>query len=171
MGQAMPKTAPNDPRATPNWPVLWERLWVTALALTRSRDDADDLTQQTFATLLAKQPGRVDHTAYARRTMVRLWLDQQRSLRRRLRRTARWALAARRWHVDSDRISEDERYERARQAIETLPPRQHAIAVLRLVEELDYGQIAVLLDCPVHAVRASLHVARERVRRFIGEPP
>ncbi|UCC32033.1 MAG: hypothetical protein JSU86_07085, partial [Phycisphaerales bacterium] len=123
----MAKTEPGELWTMPNWPVLRERLWQTALALTRSRNDADDLTQQTFATLLARHPDRADHTAYAHRTMLRMWLDQQRSVRRRLRRAARLALTTRRWHSDGDRISAADRYERAKRAIEALPPQQHAV--------------------------------------------
>lgn len=48
-----------------------------ALALTRSPDDADDLTQQTVVTLLARKPDRADHIGYGRKTMVRLWLDHR----------------------------------------------------------------------------------------------
>lgn len=171
MGQANAKTQTHVPRATPNWSVLRECLWQTAFALTRSPNDADDLTQQTFATLLAKQPDRADHTAYARRTMLRLWLDQQRSVRRRLQRAARLSLTLRQWHLDSDRLSVADRHARARRVIEALPPRQRAIVVLRLVEELDYGEIATMLDCTIQTVRANLHLARQRVRRSLGEPP
>ncbi|MGB2987169.1 MAG: RNA polymerase sigma factor [Phycisphaerae bacterium] len=166
----MLKTEPEKSMAAPDWSVLRERLWRIALALTRSRDDADDLTQQTLVTLLAKRPDHADHTGYARRTMFRLWLDQQRSFRRRLRRAARWAVTTRPWHMDRDRMSTSDQYERMQRAIETLPPRQHATVVLRLVEELNYAEIAAMLGCPIQAVRANLHLARQRIRQLVGEP-
>ena len=78
----MARARPDEPRAMPEWPVLRDRLWRIALALTHSRYDADDLTQQTLATVLARQPDCADPMAYARRTMLHLWLDQQRSDRR-----------------------------------------------------------------------------------------
>ena len=61
--------------------------------------------------------------------------------------------------------------ERVRRAIETLPPMQRAVVVLRLVEELDYADIAATLGCSVQAVRANLHLGRQRVRRLAGEAP
>jgi DNA-directed RNA polymerase specialized sigma24 family protein len=41
--------------------------------------------------------------------------------------------------------------------------------VLRCIEELDYREIADVLDCPVQTVRANLHLARKQVRRALGE--
>ncbi|MGD2109297.1 MAG: RNA polymerase sigma factor [Phycisphaerae bacterium] len=169
MGQAVRITHPGETRANPDWAAVRARLWRTAYALARSRSDADDLTQQTFAALLSKEPDRVKHTAYARRTMVRVWLDQQRAVRRRLQRVARWSLTRPRWHVDSDRVSEADQHARVQHAIELLPPRQRAVVVLRCIEELDYREIADVLDCPVQTVRANLHLARKQVRRALGE--
>lgn len=153
----------------PDWSAITERLRRMALALTRCCDVADDLVQQTLATLLAKHPDRVGHTGYARQTMIRIWLDQQRSLRRRLRRVARLALTTGTWHTDKDRLSMSDQYKRVRRAIDALPPRQRAVVALRLVEELDYDEIAAALGCSVQSVRASLHLGRHRVRQLVGE--
>jgi len=153
----------------PDWSAITERLRRMALALTRCRSDADDLVQQTLVTLLTKQPDRVNHAGYARQTMIRIWLDQQRSLRRRLQRVARLAMTTGTWHTDKDRLSMNDQYERVRRAMDTLPPRQRAAVVLRLVEELDYAEIATALGCSVQSVRASLHLGRHRVRRLVGE--
>ncbi len=166
----MPKTEPEESPAAPDWSVLRERLWRVAMVLTRSRDDADDLTQQTLMTLLRRRADRADHAGYARQTMLRLWLDQQRSFRRRLRRAARRAATAKPWHVDRDRMSVRDQYERMQLAIEALPPRQHATVVLRLIEELDYEDVAATLGCSVQTVRANLHLARQRVRQSAREP-
>ena len=142
-----------------------------ALALTHCTDDAEELTQQTFAALLAKNPDRVEHLGYARRTMVRLWLDRQRSVQRRVAHLARLAFSARRWHADADPLSVSEQKARMRRAIESLPPKQRAVLVLRLVEELGYDQIASALKCSVQTVRAHLHLGRRRVRELLGEQP
>jgi len=142
-----------------------------ALALTRSCDDADDLVQQTLVTLLAKQPDRASHAGYARKTMIRIWLDLQRSLRRRVRRVARLALTTATWHTDQDLLSMSDQHDRVLRAMDTLPPQQRAALVLRLVEELDYQEIATVLDSSVQSVRANLHLGRQRVRRLVGEAP
>ena len=142
-----------------------------AMALTHRPDDAEELTQQTFAALLTKNPDRVEHLGYARQTMMRLWLDRQRSVRRRVAHLARLAFSARRWHTDAETLSVSEQKARMRRAIESLPAKQRAVLVLRLVEELDYEQIASSLNCPVQTVRAHLHLGRRRVREMLGEQP
>ncbi len=169
MGQLMARIRLDDYRPSPDWAALSERLRRMATALTHRADDAEELTQQTFAALLAKNPDRVEHLGYARRTMVRLWLDRQRSVRRRVAHLARLAFSARRWHADADPLSAGEQNARMRQAIESLPPQQRAVLVLRLVEELDYEQIAETLNCAVRTVRAHLHLGRRRVREMLGE--
>jgi RNA polymerase sigma factor (sigma-70 family) len=153
-----------------DWTALSGRLQRSALALTGSHADADDLTQQTLATLLARRPDKVSHVGYARTTMLRLWLDRQRSLRRRLGRLGRLATGLEPWHVDRDDSGVHEETVRMQEALGKLPPRQRAVIVLRLVEELDYAQIAETLQCSVGAVRSTLHLARARLRDALGEP-
>ena len=171
MAQAMTRRALNERQTKAEWTTTTERLRRIALALTRSADDADDLTQQTLVTLLARKPDLADHIGYGRKTMVRLWLDQQRSLRRRLARLGRFALLPKPWYVDRDHLAVDDLHQRLHDAIEALPAGQRAVLVLRLVEELDYAEIARTLGCSVQAVRANLHLGRRRVRQLIGEPP
>jgi RNA polymerase sigma-70 factor (ECF subfamily) len=169
MGQVMQKTLADDLVQAPDWSAVRGNLLRLAVALTRSRADAEDLTQQTLAALLARRPDRAAHAGYGRRTMVRTWLDQQRSLRRQFRRLTRLAMGSKPWHLDDDRMSNSDQLERLHTAIESLPPRQHATLVLRLVEELDYERIAATLDCSVQSVRANLHLGRQRVRQLVGE--
>ncbi len=169
MGQPTPQATSGQGQASPTLAVLRNRLWQAALALTGSRDDADDLTQQTLATVLSRQPACLEHVGYVRRTMFRLWLDEQRSVGRRARRIARLAAAAATSvRLDED-ASDDDVHDRVRWAVESLPPQQHAVAVLRLVEGLGYDEIAGVLECSVATVRANLHLARRGIRRMIGK--
>lgn len=73
--------------------------------------------------------------------------------------------------MDADRLSTAEGHHAVRQAIASLPPKQRAALVLRLVEDLDYEVIAETLGCSVEAVRAHLHLGRRRVRAVLGEQP
>lgn len=170
MGQPMGRFRFDENRLPSEWRAVSDRLMRMARALTGKQDDAEDLAQQTLATLLAKRRERIDHLGFARRTMFRLWLDRQRSVRRRLARISKLAWSARLWHSEPDRLSDSERHRSLREAVLSLPPRQRAVLVLRLVEELDYEQIAETLSCSVETVRANLHVARRRVRETMGEP-
>lgn len=140
------------------------------MALTGNRDEAEDLAQQTLAALFAKAPARADHMGYARRTLTRLWLDGQRSVRRRMARLLAAASASLHGlvgHSPSEEMHEQVRM--LRRAIEVLPPRQRAVITLRLVEGLDYPAIAEATGCDVGAVRSSLHLARAKLREVLAE--
>lgn len=166
----MPMAKFFENRESPAWGLIRHRLYRSALSLTRSRADADDLTQQTLTVVLARRPENIGHLGYARRTMFHVWLDEQRSMRRRLRRLAARAKSLTPWtQVDPD-ADEADLHGRLRRAVEALPPQQHAVVVLRLIDELDYEEIASVLACSVGTVRANLHVARKKLRRMIGEP-
>lgn len=167
----MTSLAVDDFRDKARWDATIERLRHLALALTRSRDEADDLTQQTLLTLLVRKPESADHIGYGRKTMVRLWLDRQRSLRRRLARLGRLAWTKESWHIDRDTLDTRDDYELMQRAIEALPARQRVVLVLRLVEELEYTEIAKTLGCSVQTVRANLHLGRQSVRQRTGESP
>jgi RNA polymerase sigma factor (sigma-70 family) len=151
-----------------DWQAISTHLKRLALSLTPNAAEADDLTQQTLAALLAKNPDRAAHAGYARKVLMRLWLDEQRSFRRRAR---RWfeLMSRSRANPQRDALADAEQAQRIRSAIASLAPQQHAVLVLRLIEELDYEQIADLLGCSVQTVRANLHLARQRVRATLGE--
>jgi RNA polymerase sigma factor (sigma-70 family) len=167
--QLPPDDAPSRASGQADWEVLSRRLGKIALALSRTREDADDLVQQTIAALLTKTPEHADHFGYARRTLIRLWLDGRRSLRRRLTHLALRAAASARFFLPADSLESGEQFARARAAIESLPDRQRAAFVLRVIEGLEYAQIAEELSCEVPAVRANLHLARASLRRALGE--
>lgn len=150
------------------WADLSQRLRRLALSLTRRFDEADDLTQETLAALLARSPEYAAHLGYARQTLVRRWLDQQRGARRRIRHWLALTASFRAWHEPRHALDDAFDIRRARQAIEALPPMQRAALALRVVEEQDYDQIAQILGCTNQAVRANLHQARRRLRQTLG---
>ncbi len=59
--------------------------------------------------------------------------------------------------------------ERIRDAIHRLPPRHQRAIVLRVVEELTYGEIAVELHAPVNTVRSWLRRGRLELRGSLME--
>jgi len=154
------------------WSGLHERLLRCARSLVgRGRADlAEELVQETLLRLLSRgeHPASVPY-AYARTTLVRLWLDEQRGAARRLRRAARWAVS-RVGHAAPDPAGADERRDAVRIAVEGLTPAQRAAVTLRIVEELSYTDIAHAMGCTPDVVRATLHRARTRLRDRLGEP-
>ena len=156
-----------------HWAGLSRTLGRYALGLTRSHHEAEDLVQEALAKLLDRnesaEPIKAVET-YAIRTVTRLWLTRQRSLGRRARRLARLASeGVRLSQPSSDGIERSELLDHLDRAIALLPPRQRAALVLRTVEGLGYEAIATALECSVPAARASLHLARKRLARLLGE--
>lgn len=159
---------PATPTAEPpDWPAVSRGLHRLAVALCGSQNEADDLTQQTLLILLTRRPDRVGHVGYARQTLTRLWLDRQRSLRRRARRLALLAASP----LQLAPAPRHDEVARLRAQLDLLPPRQKLVLTLRLIEELTCEQIAELLECDPGAVRSTLHLARRRVRLALGEGP
>ena len=54
-----------------------------------------------------------------------------------------------------------------RQAIENLPAVHREVIVLREFEQLSYGEIAQILDCPPGTVMSRLNRARERLKEML----
>lgn len=131
-----------------------------ALALTRNAHEADDLTQETIARVLERSPERINHEGYLLQTASRLWIDQSRRRSRRTRILRALSIMSRGAPAE-DRTPEIDRVERT---IASLPPVQRAVIVLRAVMGLSPEQIASALEMEPSAVRASLHLARKRVR-------
>ena len=156
----------NDPPA--DWQQVSERLHRFALALTGRAEEADELTQQTLAHLLARAPEKASHAGYARRTMTRLWMDRQRAWRRRLQRHAKIACEAMSRPV-ADGMSDRELSAMLRRRIDLLPAQQRAVLVLRVIENLEYEHIAEALGTSIAAVRANLHLARRTLARSVGD--
>ena len=51
----------------------------------------------------------------------------------------------------------NEREERLKEAIESLPNKQREVLLMRVYEELEYEEIARRLGCPVGTVKSRIH--------------
>lgn len=154
------------------WESLSGRLGRLARALCGAGREAEaaDLTQTTLARLLARigATGEPPPYHYARSAMVHAFLDERRSTKRRVARTARWALG--RAGVARERgVGERDETRRALEAaLARLSGLQRAAITLRLVEELSYEAIGEALDTTPERVRSALHAARGRMRAALG---
>ena len=176
---AMRMRIPSQTAATPDWPAIRERLVRVARALSARPQDAqeaEDLAQESLARLIAAhaRTPTLDPDRIAHRTLVNLFLDRKRRLRRAMARALRWhsagtsaVNAAPPGPTAALQRSED--VERALGAIDRLPPTQRVVLVLRVLEGLPYEAIAESLGSNVPAVRATLHVARARLARAMEE--
>jgi RNA polymerase sigma-70 factor, ECF subfamily len=82
-------------------------------------------------------------------------------------------LPAREMRIDEHMVERD-RTEFIRRAIATLPEKQRAAVLLHKYEEMDYGEIAKILDCSESALKSLLFRAYEVLRLqlapLVGQP-
>jgi RNA polymerase sigma-70 factor (ECF subfamily) len=162
-----------------------------ALSMLGDRDEAEDVTQDTFVALWAER-GRVPvgaHRKWLLRVCRNRAVDQ---LRRRKVRTGRstatragseqaWGLTTGRGPVDDpvDRLADEGRsvqaMERRLEAedvlklVATLGEPQRSAVVLRDVQGFTYEEIADVLEISLSLVKVSLHRARKKVRALMDE--
>ena len=133
-----------------------------ALHMSGDQHIAEEVTQDTFMTLVCK-PAMFDET---RGSLVSWLLGIARNMTRRalgvsagedaLDESAEFASSS---DVLSD-LTRQETIDAVRHAVVSLPAAYREVIVLCDLEEMDYSQAALALDCPVGTVRSRLHRAR-----------
>jgi RNA polymerase sigma-70 factor (ECF subfamily) len=150
-----------------------EGVYRVARRMMGNHEDAADVTQEVFVRVhraLPRFDGRSQVYTWLYRITVNLCLD----LRSRL---ARLPAADERAPAEDgapDRIATDEieRREVGRmiaRAVAGLPPRQRAMVVLRLYQDLPYADIARIMGCSEGTVKATMFTALRRLRRVLSE--
>ena len=153
---------------------LLPRLRRFAHALSRSRADADDLTQITLERALRSrehwQAGtRLDSWLY--RIMRNLWIDTARARSRRAKIEAP--------AEEAEQVGQDPRSAmdaaldlgRAMNAMSELPDEQREVVALVLVEGFGYRETAEMLDLPIGTVASRLARGRTALLALLGELP
>lgn len=142
--------------------------------LTGDRDRAEDLAQEAFLRLYAKQHQYSEEgklTAYLYRIATNLLCSQN-------RRQRRWQLirplvappaAPQTAPGQHESVVADERSQRLQRAIAALPVRYRVPLVLHELEEWPYRQIADLLHCRVGTVKSRIHRARGQLRLALAD--
>ena len=65
-------------------------------------------------------------------------------------------------------LLDDEEARRLKRAVETLPPRQRQVVILHAFEEMAFGEIARVLDCPVGTAKANYFHAMNNLRKALA---
>jgi RNA polymerase sigma-70 factor (ECF subfamily) len=148
------------------------RVYRFALRLTGDCHQAEDLTQDVFVKAWQNR-GRLRDRGATRvwlfRIAVNLWRDDVRRQRRR-RRGGPPAVEQQGTTMPPDReliVLED--LGRALEAMDGLPARQREVLYLHVCEEIPLVEIAGILDISSDAVKASLSVARKKLRRQLRD--
>jgi len=149
------------------------RVYLFALRLTRSRDEAEDLTQETFLRAW-RHRARLRDPCAARAWLFSIAVNLWRS---RLRRKGRGEQTAglpdepgpRPENLPEEDLIAEENVRRVRKAIDALPARQREVVYLHACEALPLREIAGVLGISLEAVRSSLSLARKRLRRQLKD--
>jgi RNA polymerase sigma-70 factor, ECF subfamily len=162
-----------DPATVPRlaFTTLVERhggdLYRFAWSLTRSREDADDVYQETLLKAYRawrKLPVDANHRAWLFRIASNTWISDRRK-HGRLHQLSDDApeLPAREPDTARQVIATDT-LERVTLAIEALPRKQRAALVLRKYHDMTYEEIGEVLDCSGEAARANVYEALRKLR-------
>jgi len=160
------------------------RLFRLALRLTGTREDAEDLVQETLVRSLPKLAGfegRARVSTYLLRALSNLWKNRLRSRKRSP--LVQWFRGGRDDDEESrtedlaidpapsaeERIEGKQRAREVRAAIARLEPNRRLTLLLREVEEMPYEEIAALTKVPVGTVRSRLARARDDLRGLLEE--
>lgn len=146
------------------------RMMGLAVALTGQRADAEDLLQETLATVVLKwarvsRAGDVD--AYVRRIMLNTVISRSRP---------RWRTEVVTDEFDVDEPSRTDHHperladrDEVLRLLATLPARQRAVLALRYYEDLPDAEIATALGCSPQAVRNAAHAGHKTLRARLGD--
>ena len=150
-----------------------ERVYWHVRRFVNNHEDADDLVQDIFLKIWTALPSfrgeaQLYTWVYRIATNETLnWLRREK-VRAALRFSSIDAEMERR--IDSDPFFDGSAAERAlSKAVARLPEKQRQVFILRYYDEMPYEQMSEVLDTSVGALKASYHLAQEKVRGALGK--
>lgn len=158
------------------------KVFGTMLTILGNRQDAEDVTQETFLTAFRKL------NQFQRRSSFYTWLyriayNLAIDLQRRRGRTAKHVVSSAadfnsfETHLHdppdthdspSDIAIAQETVEQVRRGLGRLDSERRSIIVMRDIDGMDYSEIAAVLDLPIGTVRSRLHRARLELRDILN---
>ena len=150
-----------------------ERVYWHVRRFVNNHEDADDLVQEIFMKIWTALPSfrgdaQLFTWVYRIATNETLnWLRREK-VRSALRFTTIDAEMERR--IDSDPFFDGDAADRAlSKAVAKLPEKQRQVFVMRYYDELPYEDMSAVLGTSVGALKASYHIAQEKVRAALGK--
>jgi len=150
-----------------------ERVYWHVRRLVNSHEDADDLVQEIFLKIWTALPTfRGDSQLYTWIWRIATnetlnWIRREK-VRAALRFASIDSEMERR--IDSDPFFDGDAADRAlSKAVVKLPDKQRQVFILRYYDEMPYEQMSEVLDTSVGALKASYHIAQEKVRTALGK--
>jgi RNA polymerase sigma-70 factor (ECF subfamily) len=141
------------------------RVFQIAYGVLRNSADAEEVAQEAFLRAYQKFDSLREaekFRAWVNRIVFRLALNRQRGYRRRLARDTAWQGSETTAMVDGAKDAEQRvMLERLLREVGRLPEKFRSVLQLSLVEEMDAGDVGVVLGIPEGTVRSRLHTARK----------
>jgi RNA polymerase sigma-70 factor (ECF subfamily) len=145
------------------------RVYSIARRMTGDHDEADDLSQDTFLAVyrsMDRFDERQSFAAYISRIAINLSINHLRHRKRWLKIQTRGeekAVGAE-GNGPQEQMEKKENLDRLNEAIQSLPPDQKAVLVLKVYQEYSYKEIAATLKVSMGTVMSRLHRARSCLR-------
>ena len=150
-----------------------ERVYWHVRRFVNNHEDADDLVQEIFLKIWTALPsfrGEAQLFTWIWRIATNETLNwiRREKVRAALRFTSIDAEMERR--IDSDPFFDGDAADRAlSKAVAKLPEKQRQVFILRYSDEMPYEQMSEVLGTSVGALKASYHIAQEKVRAALGK--
>lgn len=150
-----------------------ERIYWHVRRFVNTHEDADDLVQDIFLKIWTALPSfrgeaQLFTWVYRIATNEALNFLKREKVRAALRLTSLEAEMERR--IDTDPWFDGTAAERAlSKAVARLPEKQRQVFIMRYYDDLSYEEISAILGTSVGALKASYHIAQEKVRSQISD--
>ena len=150
-----------------------ERVYWHVRRFVNSHEDADDLVQDIFLKIWTALPsfrGEAQLFTWVYRIATNETLNWLR--REKVRAALRFASIDTEMErrIDSDPFFDGDAADRAlSKAVAKLPEKQRQVFVMRYYDELPYEEMSAVLGTSVGALKASYHIAQEKVRAALGK--
>ena len=149
-----------------------ERVYWHVRRFVNNHEDADDLVQEIFLKIWTALPsfrGEAQLFTWIWRIATNETLNWIR--REKVRAALRFSTidAEMERRIDSDPFFDGDAADRAlSKAVAKLPEKQRQVFILRYYDEMPYEQMSEVLGTSVGALKASYHIAQEKVRGALG---
>ena len=150
-----------------------ERVYWHVRRFVNNHEDADDLVQEIFLKIWTALPsfrGEAQLFTWVYRIATNETLNWLR--REKVRSALRFASIDTEMErrIDSDPFFDGDAADRAlSKAVAKLPEKQRQVFVMRYYDELPYEEMSAVLGTSVGALKASYHIAQEKVRAALGK--
>jgi RNA polymerase sigma-70 factor, ECF subfamily len=153
--------------------------------LTRNRQAAEDLVQETFLRIVRARDSytvKATFRTYMYRIARNLWIDRYRSARIRPRKVsldekgrngAEQPISARlegNEPAPGEKIEKDETLRSLARAVETLSTAQKEVFALWLETGMKYADISKTLGIPVGTIKSRMHMAVKKLKETMNKP-